>query len=210
MVHERQLKWNARYTRGEETYSYRPSPPLPDAVQGLPPGLALDVACGAGRHSIYLAERGFRVVSVDWAEAGIDALMVEAQRRGVADRIEPIVADLESGAFLIEPSRYDIVCDFYFLNRALFPAMRDGVREGGIFVAAIHFESPDAAAPHRFLLEPGELRRTVGEWGFEILHSREGHSQEGGHNHATAEIVARKCADRIPIREGLTPRLPRA
>src|SRR5262245_10009608 len=103
-MHERQIRWNERYSRGEETYDYRPSPPLPDAVRDLAPGLALDIACGAGRHSIYLAERGFRVVAVDWAEAGINALMAEARRRGVAERIEPVVADLEAGAFSIEPS----------------------------------------------------------------------------------------------------------
>jgi tellurite methyltransferase len=198
-MHERQIRWNERYARGEETYDYRPSPPLPEAVQGLgagessqTPGLALDIACGAGRHSIYLAERGFRVVAVDWAQAGIDALLAEARRRGVADRIETVVADLEAGELDIEPSRYDVVCDFYFLSRPLFPAMRGAVRPGGLFVAAIHVQSPSAAAPHRFLLEPGELRRTVLEWGFEVLHERDGESQEQGHQHATAEIVARR------------------
>src|SRR5262245_19630142 len=137
-MHERQIRWNERYTRGEETYDYHPSPPLPAAVHGLAPGLALDLACGAGRHAIFLAERGFRVVAVDWAQAGIDALRAEARRRGVDDRIEAVVADLEAGQLSIEPSRYDLVCDFYFLSRPLFPKMRDGVRPGGLFVAAIH------------------------------------------------------------------------
>jgi tellurite methyltransferase len=191
-MHERQIRWNERYARGEETYDYQPSPPLPEAIQSLAPGLALDVACGAGRHAIYLAERGFRVVAVDWAQAGIDTLLAEARRRGLADRIEPVLADLEAGDLAIEPSRYDVVCDFYFLSRPLFPAVRDGVRPGGLFVAAIHVESAGAGAPHRFLLEPGELRRTVLEWGFEILHERDGASQEKGHQHATAEIVARR------------------
>jgi tellurite methyltransferase len=195
-MHERQARWNERYSRGEETYDYVPSPPLPDALSGLAPGLALDLACGAGRHSIYLAERGFRVVAVDWARHGIDALAAEAARRGVEGRIEPVVADIEAGGFVIEPGRYDVVCDFYFLNRPLFPAMRDGVREGGLFVAAIHVESASAEAPHRFLLEPGELRRIVGSWGFEVLLSSEGASQEGGHHHATAHIVARRPARR--------------
>src|SRR5262245_56855482 len=115
-MHERQIRWNERYARGEETYDYRPSPPLPAALDGLAPGLALDLACGAGRHAIYLAERGFRVVAVDWAQAGIEALLAEAKRRSLADRIEAKVADLEAGELALEPSRYDIVCDFYFLN----------------------------------------------------------------------------------------------
>jgi tellurite methyltransferase len=193
-MQERQVRWNERFSRGEETHAYRPSPPLPEAIEGAPPGLALDIACGAGRHSIYLAERGFRVVAVDWAQRGLDALMAEAERRGLADRIEPVLADLEAGDFRIEPGRYDVVCDFYFLSRALFPAMRDGVREGGLFVAAIHVESASAEAPHRFLLAPGELGRIVSGWGFELVHSSEGPSQEGGHQHATAHIAARRYA----------------
>lgn len=193
-MHERQSRWNERYSRGEETYDYRPSPPLPEAVAGLAPGLALDIACGAGRHAIYLAERGFRVVAMDWAQAGIDVLLAEAKRRNVADRIEAAVVDLEAGEVSLGADRYDLVCDFYFLSRRLFPAMRDAVRPGGLFIAAIHVESAGAEAPHRFLLEPGELRRTVLEWGFEILHERDGDSQEKGHHHATAEIVARRPA----------------
>jgi len=193
-MHERQTRWNERYARGEETYAYRPSSPLPDAVRDVSPGLALDLACGAGRHALYLAERGFRVVAVDWAQQGLDALMAEARRRGVDGRIEPVIADLDAGRFSINQSHFDVVCDFYFLNRSLFPAMRDGVREGGLFVAAIHAESATAEAPHRFLLAEGELRRIVDSWGFEVVCSRESASSGEGHQHATAEIVARRLS----------------
>lgn len=191
-TNDRQTRWNERYLRGEETYDLRPSPPLAQAITGAVPGLALDLACGAGRHALYLAEHGYRVVAVDWAQAGIDLLMKEARRRGVESRIEPVIANLEAGELSIEPDRYDLVCDFYFLSRPLFAAMRAGVREGGLFVAAIHVESASAAAPHRFLLAAGELRTMVSGWGFEILHHREGASGETGHEHATSEIVARR------------------
>jgi SAM-dependent methyltransferase len=195
-MHERQIRWNERHARGEETHDHRPSPPLPKALEGLSPGLALDLACGAGRHAVHLAERGFRVVAVDWAERGIEAMLAEAQRRGVADRVEPVIANLEEGEFAIEPGRYDVVCDFYFLSRPLFPAIRDGVRPGGLFVAAIHEEDPNAPGPHRYLLWPGELAQLVTGWGFELLHAAGGASPESGHEHATTEIIARRPAHR--------------
>ncbi|WP_433381537.1 class I SAM-dependent methyltransferase [Actinoplanes sp. CA-142083] len=36
-----------------------------EIVDGLPPGLALDAACGTGRHAEYLAARGHKVIGVD-------------------------------------------------------------------------------------------------------------------------------------------------
>jgi SAM-dependent methyltransferase len=189
---ERRDRWNERHARGEETHDYRPSPPLASAVRDEPPGVALDLACGSGRHALYLAERGFHVVAVDWSQTGIDALMAEARKRGVDENIEPVVADLEAGEFKLDPGRFDLVIDFYFLDRALLPAIRDSVVPGGLFVAAIHVQSPQDAASHSFLLEPGELHRVVSGWGFDILHSNDGAAATNGHAHATSEIVARR------------------
>src|SRR5262249_1333138 len=87
---------------------------------------------------------------------------------------------------------YDLICDFYFLDRGLLDEIRAGVRPGGLFVAAIHVDAAQAAAPHRFLLKSGELAERARSWGWEIPHSREGASTEEGHNHATAEIVCRR------------------
>ena len=53
-------------------------------------GRVLDLACGRGRHSVFFAGRGCRVVAVDRDGAAIAAL------RGAAG-VTPIVADLEIG-----------------------------------------------------------------------------------------------------------------
>lgn len=191
-MNDRRARWNERHAKGEETHGFLPSPPLAEAVRDEPPGVALDVACGSGRHALYLAERGFHVVAVDWSQTGIDALLAEARRRGVDERIEGIVADLEAGEFSVDPGRFDLVCDFYFLSRPLLPALRDAVVPGGLFVAAIHVQSPSDTAPHGFLLEPGELHSTVAGWGFRILRSNDGAAATNGHAHAASEIVARR------------------
>jgi tellurite methyltransferase len=173
-------KWNDRYARGEGHHDFTPASPLPLAVEAAPPGLALDLACGAGRHAIYLAEHGWRVVAVDWSAPGLDLMMREAAARGVADRIEPVVADLESTprGFEIAPGRYDLVCDFFFLDRQLFDEIREGVRPGGLFAAAIH-----VSAGHSYTVAPGEMERLVSGWGWEVLHSRD---------EPTSEVLARR------------------
>jgi SAM-dependent methyltransferase len=192
-VNERLDRWDEKFERGEELHGFAPSPPLPGAIAGVAPGLALDLACGAGRHAIFLAEQGWTVRAIDGSRAGLRRLADEARRRNVADRIDIRAADLESEGFALEREAYDLVCDFYFLHRPLFEQIRRAVRPGGLFVAAIHVEDPGgSAAPHGFLLAPGELQALVHGWGWEVLHAREGAPAESDHRHATAEIVARR------------------
>jgi len=182
-------EWNERFARGEELHGGIPSPPLPAAVEGVPPGLALDLACGAGRHAIFLAERGWRVLALDGSQAAIERMLAQARERGVAGRIAARVADLEAQGLALTVAAYDLVCDFYFLHRPLFEQIRGAVRPGGLFAAALHVRSsPEEKG--RFLLKPGELAAAFAGW--TILHHREGASAEGGHKHATAELIARR------------------
>jgi SAM-dependent methyltransferase len=188
-MNDRIREWDERFARGDELHGGVASPPLPAAVEGAPPGLALDLACGAGRHAIFLAERGWRVQALDGSRNAIDRMMTEARVRGVADRIEARVADLEAAGFALDLPAYDLVCDFYFLHRPLFEPIRRAVRPGGRFAAALHVRSaPEEKG--RFLLDPGELRAAFADW--TILHHREGASAEGGHKHWTAELIARR------------------
>jgi SAM-dependent methyltransferase len=187
---DRIRRWDEKFARGEELHEFAPSPPLPAAAEGIAPGLALDLACGAGRHALWLAGRGWRVQAMDGSRTGIERMLAEARARGVAERIEARIADLEAPDFALEGA-YDLVCDFYFLHRPLFGQIRRAVRPGGRFAAAIHVRtSPDERG--RFLLQPGELRALVESWGWEILHHHEGAAAESDHRHGTAELIARR------------------
>lgn len=185
--------WDKRYRSGEHT-TKEPSPLLRKAIKSLKPGRALDVACGVGRHSIFLAEQGWQVTAVDSSRAGIEILQQRASEAGIT--IDARVANLESGEFQIDPETYDLICVFYYLQRDLFPPIRAGVKPGGTVVAAIHLNDgkPDAKpANPAFLLEPGELKELFADW--QITYYREGQSDEGGHHHDTAYLIARKPPD---------------
>ena len=182
--------WDERYRNGEYT-NKEPSPLLRAAIKTLKPGRVLDIASGVGRHAIFLAEHGWQVTAVDSSRVGIEILRQNAREAGVA--VEARVADLESGEFHIEPGTYDLICVFYYLQRDLFSPIRAGVKPGGAVVAAIHLNDgkPDAKpANPAFLLEPGELKQLLAGW--EITYYREGESDEGGHHHDTAYLIARK------------------
>jgi tellurite methyltransferase len=182
--------WDERYRRGEHT-TEEPTPLLRSAIENLKAGRALDIACGVGRHAIFLAERGWEVTAVDSSRVGIEILQQRAREVGLT--VDARVADLERSEFQIEPDAYDLICVFYYLQRDLFPRIRAGVKSGGILVAAIHLndEKPEAQPSNpAFLLEPGELREEFRDW--EIQYYHEGESDEEGHHHDTAYLIARK------------------
>lgn len=182
--------WDERYRRGEHA-TKEPTPLLQRAVKDLTPGRALDIACGLGRHAIFLAERGWNVTAVDSSRVGIEKLQQRAREAGLT--VDARVANLELGEFRIEPDGYDLICVFYYLQRDLFPEIRAGVKIKGTVVAAIHLnDEKPAAQPSNpaFLLEPGELREVFRDW--ELQYYREGASDEQGHHHDTAYLISHK------------------
>lgn len=188
-------KWNARYAAGAAAPAAPPLPLLTAAVEGVQPGRALDLACGSGRHALWLAARGWRVTAVDGAATALDLLLARAELNGCSDRIESSVADLEADPpdFSIAEAAYDLVVDSFFLHRPLLPAIRNGVRPGGLLVAAFHVPGGAGARGHGYVLEPGELAEMVTGWGWAVLHSAERESAaDEDHGLGVAEIVARR------------------
>ena len=187
---QRARDWDQRFAAGEDMEGGLPSPLLAQAIQGVPPGLALDLACGPGRNALFLAEHGWQVQALDASQVGLDRLLSEARRRGLGRSIEARRVDLEAPGFALAPDSCDLACDFYFLHRPLFDQIRRAVRPGGRFAAAIHLRH--LPGDRGFLLEPGELRALCESWGWEVLHSRESAPGEHGHRRGSAEIVARR------------------
>ena len=163
-------------------------PLLIQAAEMLPPGRALDLACGPGRHALYLGLLGWRVTAVDSSAVAIGLL--RSQAGGLA--IESRLADLERGPFAIAPNSFELICDFLYLQRNLFPQIREGIHPGGLFVGAIHlFQEDCGETPLNpdFLLHPGELRSLFDGW--KVLFYSEG--GDPGRSRHTARIIARRA-----------------
>lgn len=185
--------WNERYRRGEHA-TIEPNPLLVRAAEAMEPGRALDVACGAGRHALFLARRGWRVTAVDASTAGVE--ITRERARALKLDVDARVADLERGEFGIERGAYDLIAVFYYLQRNLWPELRAGLRSGGTLVAAIHLinEDPEVETGNPgFLLRPGELRSEFDGWRVEHYHETRLNDEDAGdHHRRTAEIVTRK------------------
>jgi cyclopropane fatty-acyl-phospholipid synthase-like methyltransferase len=89
-----------------------PAPELVAVVAGehrLPPGKALDLGCGTGTNSIYLAQSGWDVTGVDFVPRAIRA----AQRKAATAAVSPrfIVGDVTRLTTLNLGSRFDLLLD---------------------------------------------------------------------------------------------------
>lgn len=183
-------EWDARYRTGERAAEDSLAPSTPLVVQfaaAVPNGKALDLACGAGRNAIWLAEHGWDVTTVDGSAAAIEILEQRLAGRGLPVHTE--IADLERLEFRIEPRSFDLICKCYYLQRSLIPAVLEGVREGGMAIVIVHLAEAGKETSGKHAA-PGELRSFFEGW--DVLHDYEGPPRDAAHKRSVAEIVAQK------------------
>ncbi len=195
MARDSERFWDERYRTDEAVPERGPAAFLVEHRRLLPArGKALDVAMGTGRNALYLASLGYEVTGIDVSGVAVARCREEASRRSL--RIEAVRADLES--YALPRAAYDVVVDFYYLQRDLAPQIEAALRPGGVLV----FESFTTEQrrfgwgpqQEEFLLRPGELRSLFP--GLEELAYREGvaESESGRGPKAVAGLVARKPA----------------
>ena len=135
---EDKKKWNEKYC--ENKINTSTSAILEKYIDHVNIGEALDVACGAGRNTHYLALKGFNVDAVDISNIALKQIKKTST-------INKIDADLDS--YNIAPNRYDLILNINYLNRRLVSQMKDGLKSGGILI----FET--------FLLAYGDFKHST-------------------------------------------------
>jgi len=102
--------WNRRYAAQEIEPDAEPAGFLAKEFSETEPrGRALDLACGQGRNAVWLAERGWDVTAVDYAEVAISHARQLAAARGV--RVEWIEADVAT--YVPPPASFQLVVIAY-------------------------------------------------------------------------------------------------
>jgi SAM-dependent methyltransferase len=183
--------WDERY-RSQEATPRGPAAFLVENIGLLPPrGKALDVAMGTGRNALFLASRGYEVTGIDISPVAIERCRAEAQRQGL--RLEAICADLKT--YTLPSETYDVVVNFYYLQRDLCSRLADALRLGGVLIfqtfAVEQRRFGWGPTEDEFLLKPGELRTLFPQ--LEELVYREGIEEEDERGtKAVASLVARK------------------
>ena len=192
MSAEDRAKWDGRYAEG--AYQTRPHPSafLAANTALLPPGHALDLACGAGRNAIFLAQRGWTVDAVD-----ISAVALERVRdRATGLAIRWLEQDLDAG---FDPPRdYDLIVNVRYVNLPLLRALLDCLRPGGTLLVEQHLTPPDHAGTpvlgprdSAFRVAPGALQAVAD--GLQVRRLHEGLVRDpDGSIRALARLIAAK------------------
>jgi SAM-dependent methyltransferase len=103
-------------------------------------GAALDLACGLGRHALWLASRYWRVSGVDVSDVAIGKLSQAALELNV--NLDLIVGD--AAEYKFEPTRFDLIVLFYHLDRSLFPKIVSTLKPGGLLICKMSLQwDPD-------------------------------------------------------------------
>ncbi|HEX4793736.1 MAG TPA: methyltransferase domain-containing protein [Humisphaera sp.] len=150
---------------------------------------ALDIASGSGRDAVYLAMAGYDVEAIDLLPDALAKASDLARRCGVS--ITTHVADLERDVTLPD-RKYDLIVIFRYLQRSLFPAIRDAVAPGG-FVVYETFHERNLTTGRRprspaHLLRTGELLAAFE--GFEVVIARDAVERKG---RFFSHLLARQC-----------------
>jgi len=184
MALEDKHKWNKKYQNN----------PIPDTpielitqYATLATGKqALDIACGMGRHSKYLASLGFEIDALDVSSLAIESLQ----------NMPHIHAkEVDFDTYRLPKNHYDLIVCTFFLKRELFPQIIEALKPDGILIYETFVYHPDneqVPSERSFLLEEGELENAFKE-DLELIESREyWHHPTDGVKMKRASIVGKK------------------
>ncbi|MSO20196.1 MAG: class I SAM-dependent methyltransferase [Acidobacteria bacterium] len=188
MSNAERTKWDERYRAGDHA-SETPDPLLQRLLDNSLPQpqgrAALDVACGAGRHAVWLAEHGWDAYGCDVSLEGLRVAAQLARTRGVTLKL--FCADMDASS--LPPNRFDLIVVFFYLQRSLFEVFKSALRPGGFIIFRTYVA--DATAPEgagdnpAHVLQPGELAAAFA--GFRVLHE----NKKVG-SRAITEFIAQK------------------
>lgn len=157
----------------------------------------LDIGSGQGRDSIYIAESGNFVDSVDSSEAACAQLSDSAKRKG----LDIHIYNCDINEFKIVKNKYNLISAiniFHFLDKKsaleIINQIKDAISVGGIVVISLLLDNKK--------FEHNEMLKIFND--FEVLHYAElviddkGHGgQNKPHKHTVSRIIAKKIITTI-------------
>lgn len=186
-------KWDERYMSGE----YRPRTEASSLIKIATERMdckdkrCLEVACGNGRNSVYLAEKGYEVDAIDVSTVALS----RARERGENAKVDVnwILGDVDEFEFVEE--EYDvIVVDFYYCEKELIESIKKSLKVGGLIIYEHHIRTENeierGPSKDKYRFKSNELLDYFSD--LTILYYREGIRRVARGSMAISSLVARK------------------
>ena len=122
MIEDKQ-RWNEKYAQKELSQKY--SEILEKYIEHVNVGDAIDIACGTGRNTNFLHEKGFNVEAVDISDFALKQIIK-------SPTVKTLDRDLDK--YNLAPNKYDLIVNINYLNRRLVSQMKDSLKVGGVVI----------------------------------------------------------------------------
>lgn len=165
--------WEERYAQRDRIWSGRVNRWLAEIAEPLTPGRALDLGCGEGADTLWLAEHGWDVVGVDISDTALSRAADEAAARGLTDKVRFLQTNLSEsfpdGTFDLISAQF--LQSMVHLDRErIFASSARAIAQGGLLVVVDHGAAPPWAEHVRDHVFPSvdEVLATIdlgdGQW----------------------------------------------
>ena len=155
MAIEDKIKWDKKYRETASLLKDRPHSKKLETAAGSAGGKkALEIACGTGRNSVYLAQNGFQVDAMDISEVALQFL----DKKGY-ENITTKLVDLEG--LVPQSDSYDIIVKTNYLDRNIIPYLGKALKKGGVLFIETYMHHESNTKPGSnpdYLLKAGELK----------------------------------------------------
>jgi len=198
----KEVFWEKSYQNKNTSTFGKPSKEVVELAEKLRKGSSvLDMACGEGRHGLFLAQNGFQVDAFDISENGIDKLKRIANENDI--KINVWAESIEVFQFRKE---YDLIIShglFQFLKKDLREKVIDDMKKhtkpGGYNIIAVFtskLDLPEDLAPYMIgVFQEGEVREYYKDWIIEDFQSyifKDKHENDIRHTHGINKLIAKK------------------
>ena len=186
------LLFDKVYASDRPSFNQNPSALLVEAVEGRPPGRALDVAMGQGRNALFLAQRGWSVTGFDVSETGLAVARTNASKAGVA--LDAVRSDIDT--FEYGTAQWDLVALIYVPASAYdaptIATLARALKPGGLLVLENFASASDAAERRPVDVDPAAVKAALS--GFDLLRfdDREAISEWYPQPTRLCRVIARK------------------
>lgn len=144
---EDKKRWNSRHV--EKSMRHEIAPIVQKYASHAMVGKALDIACGTGRNTHFLADLGFEVDAVDISDYALSQLRDDP-------KISKIEVDLDE--YNLESNKYQLIVNCNYLNRRLNLQMEDALVDNGVIIFETFIVAHDK--PEQGSMNPDYLLRT--------------------------------------------------
>lgn len=146
-------------------FKTQPNQLLVDAIKGVKPGAALDLATGQGRNSVFLATQGWKTTGLDVSKEGLRLAREQAADKKVKlDTVEADMTDYDLGK-----DKWDLVTMIYCgTSKKVVEKIKPSLKKGGLFVTEYFHIDSDASKAGAGGWKTGELKALFAD-GYDIL-----------------------------------------